>query len=102
MQTDFVLSAEIIVIALGTVSAVPFATRPGVLVGIALRMTVGVYGLVAAIVGRPPRSRPGIHGPDDSGLSTWPPGPARRRHGLAAAVGYLDGLPSSTTTAAPS
>jgi hypothetical protein len=50
VRTDFVLSAEIIVIALGTVSAAPFVTRVGVLVGIALVMTFGVYGLVAAIV----------------------------------------------------
>lgn len=50
VRTDFVLSAEIVVIALGTVSAAPFVTRVGVLVGIALVMTVGVYGLVAAIV----------------------------------------------------
>ncbi len=50
VRTDFILSAEIIVIALGTVSAAPFVTQLGVLVGIALVMTVGVYGLVAAIV----------------------------------------------------
>ena len=50
VRTDFVLSAEIIVIALGTVAAMPFMTRVLVLVGIALLMTVGVYGLVAAIV----------------------------------------------------
>ena len=50
IRTDFILSAEIIVIALGTVASAPFATRVAVLVGIALMMTVGVYGLVAAIV----------------------------------------------------
>jgi len=50
IRTDFILSAEIIVIALGTVAEAPFATRVGVLVGIAAIMTVGVYGLVAAIV----------------------------------------------------
>jgi predicted DNA repair protein MutK len=50
VRTDFILSAEIIVIALGTVSAAPFVTRVAVLVGIAVLMTVGVYGLVAAIV----------------------------------------------------
>ncbi|MDR2838526.1 MAG: DUF808 domain-containing protein [Azonexus sp.] len=50
IRTDFVLSAEIIVIALGTVAAYPFATRLMVLAGIGLIMTVGVYGLVAAIV----------------------------------------------------
>ncbi|MCW5666613.1 MAG: DUF808 domain-containing protein [Piscinibacter sp.] len=50
VRTDFILSAEIIVIALGTVAGVPFGTRVAVLTGIALAMTVGVYGLVAAIV----------------------------------------------------
>ncbi len=50
VRTDFILSAEIIVIALGTVAAAPFGTRVAVLVGIALAMTVGVYGLVAGIV----------------------------------------------------
>ncbi|AGC43357.1 hypothetical protein MYSTI_02028 [Myxococcus stipitatus DSM 14675] len=50
VRTDFILSAEIIAITLGTVAAVNFATRVSVLVGIALIMTVGVYGLVAGIV----------------------------------------------------
>ena len=50
IRTDFILSAEIIVIALGTVAAASFGTRVAVLVGIALLMTVGVYGLVAGIV----------------------------------------------------
>ncbi|HVF62703.1 MAG TPA: DUF808 domain-containing protein [Casimicrobiaceae bacterium] len=50
IRTDFILSAEIIVIALGTVASSPFSTQVLVLVGIALLMTVGVYGLVAGIV----------------------------------------------------
>jgi len=50
VRTDFILSAEIITIALGTVAAASFATRVSVLIGIALIMTVGVYGLVAGIV----------------------------------------------------
>ena len=50
VRTDFVLSAEIIVITLGTVATATFGVRVGVLVGIALLMTVGVYGLVAGIV----------------------------------------------------
>jgi hypothetical protein len=50
VRTDFVLSAEIIVITLGTVADVPFATRVAVLAVIALLMTVAVYGLVASIV----------------------------------------------------
>lgn len=50
IRTDFVLSAEIIVISLGAAAAAPFVTRVGVLCGIAIVMTVGVYGLVAGIV----------------------------------------------------
>jgi len=50
VRTDFILSAEIIVISLGTVTAAPFTTQVAVLVGIAVIMTIGVYGLVAGIV----------------------------------------------------
>lgn len=50
VRTDFILSAEIIVISLGTVADSPFGTQVAVLAGIALLMTVGVYGLVAGIV----------------------------------------------------
>jgi uncharacterized protein len=50
IRTDFILSAEIIVIALGTVADYEFAVRVGVLAGIGALMTVGVYGLVAGIV----------------------------------------------------
>src|SRR5471032_1810794 len=50
VRTDFVLSSEIIVIALGTVAGAPFAQQLVVLAGIAVVMTVGVYGIVAGIV----------------------------------------------------
>ncbi len=50
IRTDFILSAEIIVIALGTVADRALQVQVGVLVGIAALMTVGVYGLVAGIV----------------------------------------------------
>ena len=50
IRTDFILSAEIIVIALGTVQHAAFMTQVAVVAGIALVMTVGVYGLVAGIV----------------------------------------------------
>lgn len=50
VRTDFILSTEIIVITLGTVAASPFMTQLTVLAGVALLMTVGVYGLVAGIV----------------------------------------------------
>ncbi|MCB1896816.1 MAG: DUF808 domain-containing protein [Rhodocyclaceae bacterium] len=50
IRTDFILSAEIIAITLGTVAEAELLTRVLVLSGIALVMTAGVYGLVAAIV----------------------------------------------------
>ena len=50
VRTDFILSAEIVVITLGTVAAASLGQRVAVLVGISLLMTVGVYGLVAGIV----------------------------------------------------
>jgi predicted DNA repair protein MutK len=50
IRTDFVLSAEIIVITLGVVAAKPFATQTLTLSAIAVLMTIGVYGLVACIV----------------------------------------------------
>ncbi|PKO73611.1 MAG: DUF808 domain-containing protein [Betaproteobacteria bacterium HGW-Betaproteobacteria-17] len=50
IRTDFILSAEIIVITLGTVAAASFGKQVTVLAGIALVMTAGVYGLVAGIV----------------------------------------------------
>ncbi|PIA73441.1 hypothetical protein CDR19_08405 [Ectopseudomonas toyotomiensis] len=50
VRTDFVLSAEIIAITLGTVATASFLNQVLVLSGIALLMTVGVYGLVAGIV----------------------------------------------------
>lgn len=50
VRTDFILSAEIIVITLGTVGGQSFGTQVAVLSGIAVIMTIGVYGLVAGIV----------------------------------------------------
>ncbi|HEY6727242.1 MAG TPA: DUF808 family protein, partial [Polyangiaceae bacterium] len=50
VRTDFILSAEIVAIALGTVASAPFVTQVAVLVGLSALMTVGVYGLVAGIV----------------------------------------------------
>lgn len=50
IRTDFILSAEIIVLSLGVVSGVSFGQQVAVLVAIALAMTIGVYGLVAVIV----------------------------------------------------
>ncbi len=71
IRTDFVLSAEIIVITLGTVAAASFLQRVTVLSAIAVVMTVGVYGFVAAIVKL-----------DDVGLYL-----SKKRGALARAVG---------------
>ena len=90
IRTDFVLSAEIIAITLGTVQASPWMTQLAVLGGIALLMTFGVYGFVAAIV---KMDDVGLH------LSQLPPsGLARRaqrsvgRALLAAAPGLMKTL----------
>ena len=50
IRTDFILSAEIIVIALGTVAPAPLQTQLAVLVAVSVAMTLGVYGFVAGIV----------------------------------------------------
>jgi uncharacterized protein len=50
VRTDFILSAEIIVITLGTVANSTFVTQVLVLSCLAVAMTVGVYGLVGGIV----------------------------------------------------
>ena len=84
VRTDFILSAEIIVIALGTVQTMPLATRCGVLVAVALLMTVGVYGLVALIVKM-----------DDAGL--W----LMRRPATHAAAGFQRALGQTLVAVAP-
>lgn len=50
IRTDFILSAEIVVITLGTVAATTLLNKVIVMSAIALTMTIGVYGLVAFIV----------------------------------------------------
>lgn len=50
IRTDFILSAEIVVISLGVMTATTFMTKALALSTIAILMTVGVYGLVALIV----------------------------------------------------
>jgi len=72
IRTDFILSAEIVAITLGTVAQSSFATQVGVLSGISLVMTVGVYGLVAGIVKL-----------DDAGLHLSAGSGAARALGLA-------------------
>ncbi len=50
VRTDFILSAEIIVLSLGVISDAPFGQQVAALIAIAIGMTVFVYGLVAGIV----------------------------------------------------
>ncbi|RYZ88249.1 MAG: DUF808 domain-containing protein [Moraxellaceae bacterium] len=50
IRTDFVLSAEIIVITLGSVTEATFGVQVAAVISIAILMTVGVYGFVALIV----------------------------------------------------
>jgi predicted DNA repair protein MutK len=84
IRTDFILSAEIIAITLGTVAAAQFLTQVAVLSGIALIMTVGVYGLVAGIVKL-----------DDVGLYL------SRMSGAGAASALRRGIGRAILTAAP-
>ena len=72
IRTDFILSAEIIAITLGTVAGSVFTTQLLVLSSIAIAMTVGVYGLVASIVKL-----------DDAGLYL-----SRRPGAMARAIGH--------------
>lgn len=69
IRTDLILSAEIIVLTLGIVADMPFTTQVLVLSGIALIMTVGVYGLVAGIV---KLDDAGLHLMQAPGQGTWP------------------------------
>jgi hypothetical protein len=83
VRTDFILSAEIIVIALGTVQSQPFLTQVLVVAGIAAVMTIGVYALVAGIVRL---DDAGMYLMEDQRASYW--SAAKRRAGswiLAAA-----------------
>jgi predicted DNA repair protein MutK len=92
IRTDFILSAEIVAITLGTVATSPFMTQVAVLSGIAILMTVGVYGLVAGIVKL-----------DDAGLHlSRKPGAFARRLGaviLRAAPWLMKGLSVAGTAA---
>jgi predicted DNA repair protein MutK len=75
IRTDFILSAEIIVIALGVVNAqgAAFGAQVAALIAVAIAMTVGVYGIVAGIVKI-----------DDLGLYL-----SRKTSGAARAIGNL-------------
>jgi predicted DNA repair protein MutK len=69
IRTDFILSAEIIVLTLGVVASMSFTTQVMVVSGIALIMTVGVYGLVAGIV---KLDDAGLYLLDKEGEGAWP------------------------------
>src|SRR3712207_2678769 len=71
IRTDFILSAEIMVIALDEVTDEPLLSRAAILVVVALAITAGVYGVVALIVKM-----------DDVGLRL-----AQTREGFAASLG---------------
>jgi uncharacterized protein len=79
IRTDFILSAEIMVIALDEVADEPLLSRAAILVVVALAITAGVYGAVALIVKM-----------DDVGLRL-----AQSRDGPAAAFGrgLVRGMP---------
>lgn len=68
IRTDFILSAEIIVISLGTVKDAVFSVQVSVVAGIALIMTIGVYGLVAGIV---KLDDAGLHLVKDTAATAW-------------------------------
>jgi predicted DNA repair protein MutK len=91
IRTDFVLSAEIIAITLGTVQSQPWLTQLVVLSGIAVLMTFGVYGFVAGIVKM-----------DDLGLymSRLPNGGAARRAQQAIGRALLGAAPGLMKTLA--
>jgi len=84
IRTDFILSAEIITIALGMVATAKFVTQVSVLTSIAIIMTAGVYGFVAGIVKL-----------DDAGLHL------SRKTGTGAAGGFQRGLGALLLRAAP-
>ncbi len=92
VRTDFILSAEIIAITLGTVAEADFVKQLVVLSGIAVVMTIGVYGLVAGIVKL-----------DDGGLAlTRKDNPFLQRlgHGVLSAAPWLMKTLSVVGTAA--
>jgi hypothetical protein len=78
IRTDIILSAEIIIIALGTVANETIMTQVSVLIFIAILMTVGVYGVVAAIVKI-----------DDGGLLLIKDKSATQQGKVKRAVGYF-------------
>jgi predicted DNA repair protein MutK len=86
IRTDFVLSAEIIAITLGTVQNSPWQTQLAVLSGIAVLMTIGVYGFVAGIV---KIDDAGLHLSRRPGPGTWAQAQQALGRGLLLAAPWL-------------
>ena len=97
IRTDFVLSAEIVVIALGTVQDAAFAAQVAVIAGIAVIMTVGVYGLVAGIV---KLDDAGLHLVKDEATHAWAGCKRALGRGLLRVAPYLMKTLSVVGTAA--
>ena len=68
IRTDFILSAEIIVITLGAVASSTLTVQIGALTAVAVLMTIGVYGFVAGIV---KLDDAGLHLIKNPALSMW-------------------------------
>ncbi len=91
IRTDFILSAEIVVITLGTVASAAWGTQVVVLCAISMLMTIGVYGLVAGIVKLDDLGARLI-GRGGSDVSATPAQPTFRQrvgHALIASTPYL-------------
>jgi uncharacterized protein len=97
IRTDFVLSAEIIAITLGTVQNSGWLTQLSVLSGIALVMTLGVYGIVAGIV---KLDDAGLYLSRLGGVSAWRAGLRSLGRGLLHAAPWLMKFLSVAGTAA--
>lgn len=97
IRTDFILSAEIIVITLGIVANEPLLMRVAVLIGIAIIMTVGVYGLVAGIV---KLDDSGLHLTLKEGTASWAKMQRKAGFFILAAAPYLMKFLSIAGTAA--
>ncbi|MFZ1641185.1 MAG: DUF808 domain-containing protein [Candidatus Contendobacter sp.] len=97
IRTDFILSAEIVVIALGTVQDAAFAAQVAVVAGIAVIMTVGVYGLVAGIV---KLDDAGLHLVKDDAAHAWAGFKRALGQGLLRVAPYLMKTLSVVGTAA--
>jgi len=97
IRTDFILSAEILVITLGTVAGATFGIQVGVMVTIAVMMTIGVYGLVAGIV---KLDDVGLHFSQRQGASAWADAVRKFGRGIVISAPYLLKFLSIAGTAA--